>query len=215
MMTPSWYVQGSFSVFSEIEEADEFNDLISSSMEIESLEELKETIESSYEFLSSLVGMMDGDISVAITAFMDYEIASKEFQLFDEFQKNHKLGIPSSQDNYSSIVEAHINALTQYKSQDSKRIINALNLLKSKDLYTCFERVEFEDAQPLDFSITVMDRAYAAIINFMQEGKLDELNQVGEPLCESIPFNDRVIDRLNLLTNTYKELTVISNEGNV
>ncbi|PCJ88318.1 MAG: hypothetical protein COA54_03370 [Thiotrichaceae bacterium] len=101
--------------------------------------------------------------------------------------------------------------LEQCQSPESHTLLLVLNQLLDSKTYSEFERLEVEDCQPLDFSLTIIDAPYSALIANLQEQMFDELNQVGEPLREAISFDENTVDRFNLLTNAFKALNVLSN----
>ena len=212
LMPPNWFLSSAYSIIGEIIDSGEFDNLASCAMKFESVEELVEFIESdeSFEFLGYFLGQMDGSLCACVDALFDYELMYKECAAINKYQEDN--GLNGHSNDTERLVKKHIKCLKKYHSSEAKRLLRVLKSLLISKLYTRFEAVEMDEAQPLDFTITIIDAPYRDLISHLQEEKYDELNQVGEPLREAISFDDSTLKRFNLLSHAFRELNHISNE---
>lgn len=213
LMPPNWNLSSSYSIIGEIIDNDEFYKLCEIAMEYDCIDELVRHIDEdeSFEYLDYFLSQMDGNLSACVDALLDYELMHKECAAIDKYQEDNGLNYRHGCDEEER-VKKHIKYLEKYHSVESKCLLRVINTLLESKLYTRFEAVDMDEAQPLDFSVTIVDAPYSALIAHLQEQKCDELNQVGEPLREGIAFDGNTVKRFNLLTNAFRELNNISKE---
>lgn len=212
LMPPNWYMSATHSLIGELLDCGEFELLTTFAMEYDSVDELVEFIneDEMFEYLDYFLGQMDGCLNTCVTAILDYERLHTDCTRIEEHIKDSGLNIRDCE-SVEEQVEKHIERLSKCHSPESKTLLLVLNQLLDSKTYTQFERLEMEDCQPLDFSLTIIDAPYSALIVHLQEQMFDELNQVGEPLREQIAFDDNTINRFNLLTDAFIELNVLNN----
>ena len=211
LMPPNWYLSATHSLIGEILDSREFDLLTTFAMQYDSVDELIEFIneDEMFEYLDYFLGQMDGCLSTCVTAILDYERLHTDCNTIEKYIDTSGLNIRDC-DSVEEQVEKHTERLEQCHSPESKTLLLVLNQLLDSKTYTEFERLEMEDCQPLDFSLAIIDAPYSALIVYLQEQMLDELNQVGEPLRETISFDEYTVDRFNLLTDAFKELNALN-----
>jgi len=163
-----------------------------------------------FEYLDYFLGQMDGCLTSCVSAILDYERLHSDCNTIQKHIDALGLNLRDC-DSVEVQVEKHIGCLKQCQSPESKTLLLVLNQLLDSKMYTEFERLEMEDCQPLDFSLTIIDAPYSALIVHLQEQMYDELNQIGEPLREAISFDKRTVDRFKLLSDAFKELNILNN----
>jgi hypothetical protein len=212
LMPPNWYLSATHSLIGEILDSGEFDLLTTFAMQYDSVDELVEFIndDEMFEYLDYFLGQMDGCLSTCVTAMLDYERLHSDCARIEKHIDESGLTIRDC-DSTEEQVEKHIARLEKCCSPESKSLLLVLNQLLDSKTYTEFERLEMEDCQPLDFSLTIIDAPYSALIVHLQEQMFDELNQVGEPLREAIAFDENTVERFNLLTDAFKELNTLNN----
>ena len=212
LMPPNWYLSATHSLIGEILDNNEFELLTTFSMKYDCVDKLVEFIndDEMFEYLDYFLGQMDGCLSTCVTAILDYERLHSDCNTIEKHIDASGLNIRDC-DSVEAQVEKHIVRLEQCQSSESNTLLLVLNQLLDSKTYSEFERLEMEDCQPLDFSLTIIDAPYSVLIAHLQEQMFDELNQVGEPLREAISFDENTVDRFNLLTNAFKALNVLSN----
>jgi len=212
LMPPNWYLSATQSLIGEILDNNEFDLLTTLAMQYDSVDNLVEFIneDEMFEYLDYFLGQMDGCLSTCVTAILDYERLYSDCNTIEKYIDKSGLSLRDC-DSAEEQVEKHIVRLEKCCSPESKTLLLVLNQLLDSNMYTEFERLEMEDCQPLDFSLTIIDAPYSALIVHLQEQMFDELNQVGEPLREAISFDENTIDRFNLLTDAFKELNALNN----
>ncbi len=215
LMPPNWFLSSSYSIIGEIIDNDEFDKLAELAMEYDCVEKLIERIDEdeSFEYLDYFLMQLDGSLSVCVDALLDYELMYKDCAAIDKYQQDNGLNLRYGNDE-EALVKKHIKCLKKYHSIEAKCLLRVLKALLKTKLYTRFEAVEMDEAQPLEFSVTIVDVPYRPLINHLQEQKVDELNQVGEPLREAITFDENTIKRFTLLTEAFRELNNMSKEKN-
>lgn len=213
LMPPNWLLSSSYSIIGEIIDNEEFDKLVSLAMEYDCIDELVERISDgeSFEYLDYFLSQMDSSLSVCVEALLDYELMHKDCATIDKYQEDNDLNLRHGNDE-EALVKRHIKSLKKYQSVEAKCLLRVLKALLESKLYTRFEAIEMEEAQTLDFSVTIVDEPYRPLIIHLQEQKFDELNQVGEPLREAITFDENTIKRFTLLTEAFRELNKITKE---
>lgn len=213
LMPPNWYLSSSYCLFGEIIDNDEFDKLATLAMKHDSVDALIEFIENdeSFEYFDSFLGQMDGNLNACVSALLDYELMYRECSAIAAYQEDNGLNLRHGHEE--TLVKKHIKCLKKYHSVEAKCLLRVLNTLLESKLYTRFETLEMEDSQPLDFSVTIVDAPYSSLIFHLQEQKFNELNEIGEPLRETIDFDENTVKRFTLLTNAFRELNQISKEN--
>lgn len=212
LMPPNWYLSATSCLIGMIIDNDEFEVLVSLAMKYDSVDELVEFIndDERFEYLDYFIGEMDGCLSTCVLTILDYERMDKDCATMSRYIDSSGLKLRDC-DSVEWQVKRHIKSLKKRHSPESKCLLLVLNQLLDSKMYTEFERLEMEDTQPLDFSLTIIDAPYSALITYLQEQTFDELNQVGEPLREETPLDENTVERLSLLTNAFKELNKLNN----
>jgi len=212
LMPPNWYIFATHSLINEIIDNDEFEMLTTLAMKYDSVDELIEFIndDEMFEYLDHFLGEMEGCLSTCVTAILDYERMHKDCAAINEYMDVSGLNLGES-DTVEGQVKCHIKRLQKIDLPVAKCLLLVLNQLLDSKLYTGFERLEMDDTQPMDFSLTIIDTPYSPLIVHMQEQMYEQLNQMGEPLREAIPLDNNTVERLNLLTDAFKELNKLTN----
>ena len=181
-------------------------------MKFDSVDKLVEFIseDQSFEYLDYFIRQMEGSLSACVSALLDYECMQRECNAIDKCINETGLNLQDCESTEGQI-KKHIKHLKKYQSPESKCLLLVLNQLVGSKMYAEFDRLEMEDTQSLDFSLTIIDAPYSALIVHLQEQMFDELNQVGEPLREAIPFDKKTVKRLTLLTDAFRELNKLNN----
>ena len=207
LMPPNWYLTSTNSLIGEIIDNDELELLESLAMNYDSVDELIEFIseDSLFESLDYFLGQMDGDLSQAYLAILEYERMHKDCTIINEYIDDNGLNLRECKSEEDQVLK-HIEQLKKINTPVVETLLLVLNRLLESKLYTQFDRLEMEDTQPLDYSLTIIDAPYSSLIVHMQEQMLDELNQIGEPLREGLPFDSNTVERFNLLTDAYRAL---------
>jgi hypothetical protein len=195
-------------MLAEVVDSGEFERLVTLSTEYADVESLIESLEEDAEFemLNNLYFQVDGNLCEAVHLILEYEKLAADCTEYSAFVSSHNLAIQHT-DEKTQCIDRHIPLLSQYESDTGDCLIKLLTELKSADCYITFEGVYGMDADHLDFSMIVVDKAYENVIYHFAGNKLDELNNVGEPLCEAIDFDEHSVTRLKLLSNAFTELT--------
>jgi len=211
LMPPNWYLSATNSAINMIFENNEFELLASAAMNFNSVDELVAFIQGDdeFEYIDYFLGEM-GSLSTCVFALLEYESMDKDCSTMNDYIDSLDLGLKECK-TVDVKIKKHINRLKKYQSPESRCLLLVLNQLLESKLYTEFERLEYEDTQSLDYSLTIIDAPYSSLLAHLQEQTLDELNQVGEPLREAIPLDKRSIKRLDLLTDAFYELNKLSN----
>jgi len=212
LMPPNWYLSATHSLIGEIVDSREFEQLTTQAMKYDCLDELIEFIRDSdkFEYLDYFLEQMGGCLATCVTAILDYERMQSDMTTIEALMVSWGLNRQDC-DSVDAQVKKHVERLEKCYSPESKTLLLVLNQLVDSTLYKEFNRMELEDCQPLDFSVTIIDAPYSALIVHLQEQMFDELNQVGEPLREAISFDRSTVARFDLLTEAFRALNELNN----
>lgn len=194
--------------YSNLEEV-ELDQIIDLACTVENVEEFVEHIESEasdVEFFAEIYCSVNEDLCEAVSLVLEYEAAQEMFKGYEQCLKAHKLLTSPKGRNRKAVIDRHCTILEKIDNPICPKLIACLKKLKEQKHNLEFEMSDIDDSQPLNYAISVIDKTFLNTQEYLTEGVMERLNQMGEPICESLPWNEYTKDRLKLLSDAHEIL---------